>query len=334
MFNRVGSRMTVLCCAIFCSPSWAQAPAQKEAVKATPPAAALKALLVHPLQISLDGPRAEQKLGVLGEYADGRRWDLSRDAKITSSAEAVAVVDKDGVVRPVGDGQATLTVSAGGKTATVAVKVSKTTLDVPVSFSREITPILIKAGCNQGACHGAQHGRGGFKQSLLGFDPIFDYAQIVQSAEGRRVVVSDPESSILLQKPTLRMEHGGGERFKVNSREYSFIKRWLEDGVPEPTAKDPEVTNLEIWPAHRIMVPGEQQQILVKATWKDVRHGPVRFAQRRGRRRFARRTRHRQGTRRDAHHGSFLRPGHGRADHVALCQARQLSRSANEQLRR
>src|SRR5579864_5938949 len=56
--------------------------------------------------------------------------------------------------------------------------------DTPVSFTREIVPILTKAGCNQGACHGAQHGRGGFKLSLLGFDPAFDYPQIVQSAEG------------------------------------------------------------------------------------------------------------------------------------------------------
>ena len=125
------------------------------------------------------------------------------------------------------------------------------------SFVREVLPVLTKAGCNQGACHGAQHGRGGFKQSLLGFDPVFDYAQLVQSAEGRRIVLSDPESSIVLQKPSLRMEHGGGERFKVHSREYERIKQWLEDGVPEPSPKDPEVTRLEIWPAHRIMVPAK-----------------------------------------------------------------------------
>ena len=146
---------------------------------------------------------------------------------------------------------------------------TKATADIPVSFSREIVPILTRSGCNQGACHGAQHGRGGFRLSLFGFDPLFDHAQIVQSAEGRRVVVSDPERSILLLKPTLTMEHGGGERFKVNSREYTYFKRWLEDGAPEPSVKDPETTSIEVWPPRRIMVPGEQQQILVKATWKD-----------------------------------------------------------------
>src|SRR5262245_20807964 len=110
------------------------------------------------------------------------------------------------------------------------------------SFVREVLPVLTKAGCNQGACHGASLGRGGFRLSLLGYDPQFDYSQIVQSAEGRRVVVSDPERSILLQKPSLQMEHGGGERFKVTSREYQTIKHWLEDGAPEPLANDVSVT--------------------------------------------------------------------------------------------
>src|SRR5262249_32566479 len=120
-------------------------------------------------------------------------------------------------------------------------------------------------------CHGAQHGRGGFKLSLLGFDPSFDHSQIVQSAEGRRVVVSDPERSILLQKPALTMEHGGGERLKAGGREYAVLRRWLEDGAPEPPARDPHVTGLEVWPPRRLMVPGEQQQVLVKATWADGR---------------------------------------------------------------
>jgi hypothetical protein len=245
------------------------------AAPAAPPKAALKALSIYPPQVNLDGPRDEQRLGVLGRYADGRAWDLSRTAKYTSSAPGVAAVSAQGIVQPVADGQAIITVEAGGLKAAVPVQVRKATADIPVSFSREIVPVLTRAGCNQGACHGAQHGRGGFKLSLLGFDPAFDYAQIVASAEGRRVVVSDPERSILLQKPTLTMEHGGGERFKVSSRGYNLLKRWLEDGVPEPSAKDPEVTGLEVWPLRRTVVPGEQQQILVRATWKDGRSEDV-----------------------------------------------------------
>lgn len=248
---------------------------EKTPAKAEPPTPPLKSLSVYPPQVVLDGSRAEQRCGVLGHFADGRQCDLSRDAKYTISSDTVAIVDKEGVVRAVGDGEAIISIHVGNQSATVPVKVSKTKDDVPVSFSREIVPILTKAGCNAGACHGSQHGRGGFKLSLFGFDPLFDHPQIVQSAEGRRVVLSDPERSILLQKPSLTMEHGGGERFKVNSREYRILKKWLEDGVPEASAKDPIVTGLEVWPTRRTLVPGEQQQIIVKATWQDGKSGDV-----------------------------------------------------------
>jgi len=242
--------------------------------KADPPKAALKSLTVFPAKITLDGPRDEQRLIVLGEYADGRRWDLSRDAKLATSAATIATVD-GAIVRPAGDGDTTITVTAGGQTATVAVQVKKAKTELPLSFSREIIPVLTKTGCNQGACHGAQHGRGGFKLSLLGFDPIFDHAQIVQSNEGRRIVPSDPERSILLQKPAGIMEHGGGERIQANGRGYNLIKMWLEDGAPEAKATDASITGLEVFPAKRVMVPGEQQQIAVRATWSDGRKEDV-----------------------------------------------------------
>jgi hypothetical protein len=246
-------------------------PPQASYPGAQPPQTAIRSLSLFPAKVDLDGPRDDQRLGVLGAYADGRTWDLSRQAKFTSSAAGVATVDAKGVVRAVADGQAVITVQAGGQTASVPVRAKNTAADVLVSFTREVVPILTRAGCNQGACHGSQHGRGGFKLSLLGFDPPFDYAQIVQSAEGRRVVLSDPERSILLLKPTLTMEHGGGERFSAGGREHNLLRRWLEDGAPGPSPKDPEVAALEVWPPRRQMVPGEQQQLLVRATWKDGR---------------------------------------------------------------
>lgn len=236
---------------------------------ATPPQGDLRLLVAYPEKISLTGPRAEQKIGVLGHYAGNASWDLRRSAKFISANPQIAQVDSQGIVRPVGDGQTTITIEAGTQKTSITVDVKNATADTLVSFSREIVPILTKAGCTQGACHGSQHGRGGFKLSLLGFDPLFDYPQIVQSSEGRRLVLSDPANSILLLKPALVMEHGGGQRFQVGSRDYERLKRWIEDGVPEPSRNDPLVTALEVWPKHRTMTPGEQQQILVKATWQD-----------------------------------------------------------------
>ena len=245
------------------------------AFAAEPPAGAPAKLVVHPKDVKLSGPRDEQRLIVLGVWADGRTVDLTRTATVTSANAKIATAEK-GVVRPVADGTTALSVEANGAKTSVPVVIEKATADVPVSFAREVQPVLTKAGCNSGGCHGAQHGRGGFKLSLFGFDSAFDFAQIVQSNEGRRVVLSDAERSILLAKPALVMEHGGGEKLKHNGRDYTRVRQWLEDGAPAPNAKtDPEVTKLEVFPAQRIMTPGEQQQLSVTAIWSDGRREDV-----------------------------------------------------------
>lgn len=228
-----------------------------------------RSLTVYPRPVVLTGPRAEQRVGVQGQYGAGRVRDLARQATFTIASDRIATVGADGVVRPIADGSTTLTVRAGGQSVTVPVQVKGSGDEAPVNFSREVAIVLTRTGCNMGACHGTQHGKGGFRLSVFGFDPAFDHAQIVQSAEGRRVVLSDPERSILLQKPVLTMDHQGGERMKIGSRPYEILKRWLEDGAPGPGTADPHCTGIEVWPTHRRMQPGEQQQVLVRATWND-----------------------------------------------------------------
>jgi Protein of unknown function (DUF1553)/Protein of unknown function (DUF1549) len=236
-------------------------------VDALPPAP--RSLTVYPATVTLVGPRAEQRVGVLGVFADGRQEDLSRLAAFSIDAAKTADIGKDGVLRPRANGGAKLTVRVGTLVATVEVIVKDYATETPVDFSREVEPVLTRAGCNTGACHGSQFGKGGFRLSLFGFDAAFDHAQIVQSAEGRRVVLSDPEQSILLRKPALVMDHLGGERFAVGSRPYAILEQWLADGAPGPIAKEHTIKGLEVWPTRRRMTLNEKQQILVQATWSD-----------------------------------------------------------------
>lgn len=70
---------------------------EKQSPVAEAPMAVLKGLRVYPEAVALDGPRDEQRVGVVGDYADGRSWDLARSAKFTSSDPAVADVDTQGV---------------------------------------------------------------------------------------------------------------------------------------------------------------------------------------------------------------------------------------------
>src|SRR5262245_6321587 len=107
-----------VCCLFTCGTTFAQ---ETKLPKADPPKSALKNLVIYPTDVKLDGPRDEQRLGVLGEFAEGRSWDLSRAAKYNSSDAKVASVDATGLVQPVGDGKATITIQASGQTKTIPV---------------------------------------------------------------------------------------------------------------------------------------------------------------------------------------------------------------------
>src|SRR5215831_18784447 len=101
-----------------------------------------------------------------------------------------------------------------------------------VSFELDVQPILTARGCNQGACHGKSRGQNGFQLSLLAFDPDFDFAALTQQARGRRVFPAAPERSLLLQKATAALPHGGGVRIEPGSPEHDLVLQWISAGAP------------------------------------------------------------------------------------------------------
>ncbi|MEO2014084.1 MAG: DUF1549 and DUF1553 domain-containing protein [Fuerstiella sp.] len=102
----------------------------------------------------------------------------------------------------------------------------------PVDFDTQVVPILTKAGCNTGACHGAAAGRGGFHLSLYGSRPDRDYEAIALALEGRRLNRRDSEVSLFLQKPTEELNHEGGTRIDLDGSDYQTLKRWIGQGAP------------------------------------------------------------------------------------------------------
>lgn len=106
-------------------------------------------------------------------------------------------------------------------------KAAETRLDFPT----RILPILTKAGCNAGACHGAAVGQGGFKLSLLGYDPDQDYETITRELGGRRIDLDNPDQSLILRKPTRQLRHKGGLRIKKESADYEMLTAWIRNGA-------------------------------------------------------------------------------------------------------
>jgi hypothetical protein len=245
--------------------SKADAPA-RVARSAKPVVVSLK---VEPPSIVLFGPRAEGRLVVTGRDSSGRAYDLTPEAQITTSDPRVASVSADRVIRPVGDGAATLAVRCGDRTCRVTVEVRRMSGPAPVDFTREVIPVLTRAGCNQGTCHGSQHGKGGFKLSLAGFEPDLDYFSIAKQSGSRRAVLTDPHRSLFLLKPTMKLPHQGGIRLTAGSPDYQLLVRWIQEGARGPAANAPVVTRLEVFPQSRVMVRSQKQTLVVIATYSD-----------------------------------------------------------------
>ena len=93
-------------------------------------------------------------------------------------------------------------------------------------------PVLSKAGCNAGACHASQYGKGGFKLSVFSFAPNEDFDAITRDRQARRVNLLEPEQSLFLLKPTLAVPHGGNRRLTAGSVDYELLKAWLAGGTP------------------------------------------------------------------------------------------------------
>ena len=78
--------------------------------------------------------------------------------------------------------------------------------------------------------------------------------------------------SILDEKlATGAIEHGGGVRFAAGSLEYRVIAEWIAAGMPGPSASDPEIRGLTVFPAALRLAPGQSQQVLVQAAYSDGR---------------------------------------------------------------
>jgi hypothetical protein len=139
-----------------------------------------------------------------------------------------------------------------------------------VTFLRDVAPILNKVGCSSGPCHGAAKGKNGFKLSLRGYDPDFDYQALLYDLSGRRFNRSDPGRSLMLAKPTQEVAHGGGLRIEPGSAYYKTIYTWIAQGVPFGDPAKDKVERIEMQPANVEMAkPGLEEKIKVVAHYLD-----------------------------------------------------------------
>jgi len=141
--------------------------------------------------------------------------------------------------------------------------------DRKLSFRHDVLPVLSKAGCNGGGCHGALAGKGGFRLSLNAYDPATDHYNITRENRGRRIEFAAPASSLFVTKPTAAVRHKGGKVLHENSEAYRILTRWIQQGAPGPSDGDPTIERVEMSPTLSQLKKGQAQQLTVRAFFSD-----------------------------------------------------------------
>jgi len=137
------------------------------------------------------------------------------------------------------------------------------------TFRNDVLPIISKAGCNSGGCHGALAGKGGFRLSLFGYNPAADHAAITREILGRRIEPSDPARSLILLKPTTAVKHKGGKRIDVGSEDYQTLVAWIVGGAPGPSEADATLVELSVQPEESLLKTGDNIALTVRARFSD-----------------------------------------------------------------
>lgn len=231
----------------------------------SPPAAvpaqpAPSPLRVSPAVVALepDDDGAQMLAQLEGEHA--ARRDVTRAVRWSVEPDGVATIDRDGYIRAIGPGEATVLAAFEGRTASTRLTV-RSDSERPWSFAEDIVPILTHAGCNTGACHGRADGQNGFHLSLFGYDPAGDWQAVARDGGQRRISRVAPEASLLLAKATGRVPHPGGQRVTPGSTAYRTLLAWIRAGARQGAGKTHgAVTKLTVVPGDaRLDEPGPLQ---------------------------------------------------------------------------
>ncbi|HWB02133.1 MAG TPA: DUF1549 domain-containing protein [Verrucomicrobiales bacterium] len=228
-------------------------------------------LRIHPDKLDLTGRDPLHGLLVTLVADDGKVTDVARRASFKTEGAQTATVDDKGVVTALADGQTALTIQVDNLTAKIPVSVTALAERSAPSFKQDILPILTKTGCNMGGCHGKLAGQNGFRLSLRGFAPEWDYDWLTREVNARRVDFAFPEESLLLRKPSGGLPHEGGTRFRADSRAWKTLRDWVAARAPAPISDEKDAASLEVLPGDRLIAPGETQQLLVRARYADGR---------------------------------------------------------------
>lgn len=224
---------------------------------------------VFPEKVSLESRADFHRLIVIAHYQDATTRDVTPSVNLQAQDETLIRIDGT-TLFPKADGKTVVEVSYRGKTIMVEAEVKESQTARPVSFQRDVMPVLTAAGCNTGSCHGSARGQDGFHLSLFGYDPKGDHFRLTREMPGRRINLALPEDSLLLTKSIESVPHTGGKRFKKDSAAYRVLIEWLESGAKYDEEKIVLPTRIEVRPLEAVLKgSGEKLPLTVRAIYSD-----------------------------------------------------------------
>jgi hypothetical protein len=242
--------------------------AKADLVAERPPLPKITALELEPASLTLEDGRDARQVLVWGKTESGEKIDLTTLAAFKTESANVEV-QPDHFIAPKQKGEGKIVISAADKQIELPVNV-KSADKPPVRFVRDVVPVMSKIGCTAGTCHGSAKGKNGFKLSLRGYDPDFDYQALINDISGRRFNRVKVEESLMLLKPMAEVPHEGGQVLKAGSREYQLIRDWIAQGTKFEDPAVGRATSVEIMPPEvNLPLPGMTQQVIVLAHYPD-----------------------------------------------------------------
>ena len=221
-----------------------------------------------PASITLTTPGSYATLIVESKNKNGLIIDLTDEVSARIENPEIAMLFQ-GRVYGKKAGATRLLVDVQGKQLVVPVSFNPTPIALSPTFYHDIEPILARHQCNSSGCHGKAEGQNGFKLSVFGSDPDFDFESIFLDGRGRRVMTEAPSSSLLAKKISGKISHGGGARIPDNNPDYQTVIDWISSGALKKNDAIPDVVAIEVQPPFRIIKGGAKQKLTVFATLKD-----------------------------------------------------------------
>lgn len=239
-----------------------------------------------PQSRTLAGKAASQQFIVMAKTAKGGERDVTDQAEFSLADPGLGAFKEHGRLIAAKDGATQVRATVGSHETEATLQIKGSADERPFSFARDVGGILTRRGCNGSGCHGGVKGQAGFKLSANAIHSHDDHKWIVEGGvfqvltdapedgdKQSRINLEHPEASLLLQKATMEVAHGGGPRFEKGSDDYTAILNWIKAGAPygEEDKGSAKVVKLETYPKDVVLEKGHKQHILVTAQMSDGR---------------------------------------------------------------